>query len=50
MKKQLNMEKYYYENILVSQNYVAKSNVAWVAYFTSFELGNGRKIHVSKLW
>jgi len=40
------MAKYYYENILAQQNYLAKPNVAWAADFTSFELSNGRKIYV----
>ena len=37
------MVKYYYENILSSQNYVAKQNVAWAAD-TSFDLD--KKVHV----
>ena len=40
------MVKYYYENILAHQNYVAKPNTVWAADFTSFELVNGRKIYV----
>lgn len=42
------MEKhyYYYENILSSQNYVSKPNVAWAADMTSFELDKGKKVHV----
>ena len=40
------MTKYYYENILANQNYVAKPNLAWAADFTSFDFVNGRKIHV----
>lgn len=40
------MNKYYYENILANQNYIAKPNIAWAADFTSFELVNGRKIYV----
>ena len=40
------MAKYYYENILAQQNYLAKPNVAWATDFTSFELSNGRKIYV----
>ena len=37
------MVKYYYENILAQQNYLAKPNLAWAADFTSFELSNGKK-------
>ena len=40
------MKKYYYENILSNQNYIAKPNTAWSADFTSFELVKGRKIYV----
>lgn len=37
---------FYYEDILSSQNYIAKSNVAWSADFTSFELARGKKVYV----
>ena len=40
------MKKYYYENILLNQNYIAKPNPAWSADFTSFELVKRRKIYV----
>ena len=40
------MKKYYYENILSNQNYIAKPNTVWSADFTSFELVKGRKIYV----
>lgn len=40
------MKKYYYENILANQNYVARPNVAWAADITSFELNQGKKVYV----
>lgn len=40
------MSKYYYENVLANQNYIAKPNTAWAADFTSFELVKGKKIYV----
>ena len=40
------MVKYYYENILSSQNYTAKPNIAWSADMTSFDLDKGKKVHV----
>ena len=45
MNKNLNLETHY-ENILASQNYMAKPNVAWAVDFTSFELIKGKKIYV----
>ncbi len=38
--------KYYYENLLSNENYIAKPNVVWVADITSFELKSGKKIYV----
>ena len=40
------MSKYYYENLLANQNYLARPNVAWAADMTSFELDQGKKIYV----
>ena len=40
------MTKHYYENIMASQNYIAKPNLAWAADFTNFDLVNGRKIYI----
>ena len=40
------MKKYYYENILANQNYVAKPNSVWVADITSFELNENKKVYV----
>ena len=40
------MKKYYYENLLSNQNYLAKPNLAWAADITSFELSQGKKIYV----
>ena len=40
------MRKYYYENILANQNYLARPNVAWAADITSFELDQGKKVYV----
>lgn len=40
------MNKYYYENVLANQNYVAKPNTAWAADFTSFELDENKKVPV----
>lgn len=37
------MKKYYYENVLANQNYVAKPNSVWVADITSFELDENKK-------
>ena len=39
------MEKYYYENVLANQNYVAKPNSVWVADITSFELDENKKVY-----
>ena len=39
------MIKHYYENVLANQNCTAKSNVAWAADITSFELHQGKKIY-----
>ena len=40
------MKKYYYENLLANQNYLARPNVAWSADITSFELDQGKKVYV----
>ena len=40
------MKKYYYENVLANQNYVAKPNSVWVADITSFELDENKKVYV----
>ena len=40
------MSKYYYENLLANQNYLARPNVAWAADITSFELDQGKKVYV----
>jgi hypothetical protein len=40
------MKKYYYENVLENQNYVAKPNSVWVADITSFELDENKKVYV----
>ena len=40
------MIKYYHENKLFNQNLTAKPNVAWVADFTSLDLGVFSNIHV----
>ena len=40
------MVKYYYENLLAHQNYVAKPKTVWAADFTSFELDQGKKVYV----
>ena len=40
------MTKYYYENVLANQNYVAKPNTAWAADITSFDLYQGKKVQV----
>lgn len=40
------MKKYYYENSLANQNYIARPNVAWAADITSFELNQGKKVYV----
>ena len=37
--------RYYYENILNSQNCVAQPNLVWAADFTSFKLDKTKKIH-----
>lgn len=39
------MKKYYYENILANQNYVAKPNSVWVVDITSFELDENKKVY-----
>lgn len=38
--------RFYYENILSNQNYIAKPNIVWVADITSFELDQGKKIYI----
>ena len=38
--------RFYYENLLSNQNYIAKPNVVWSADITSFELDQGKKIYV----
>jgi integrase len=38
--------KYYYENILSSQNITAKSNIAWVADVTTLNLALNKKAHI----
>jgi integrase/recombinase XerD len=38
--------KYYYENLLANQNITAKTNIVWVADFTTLTLFRNQKCHV----
>ena len=40
------MKKYYYENVLANQNYVAKPNSVWVTDITNFELDENKKVYM----
>jgi hypothetical protein len=39
------MERFYYENKLSNQNITAKSNIAWAADGTEFELVESKKLY-----
>lgn len=40
------MKKFYYENVLNNENFVAKPNLVWSADITSFDLSEGKKVYI----